>query len=235
MASYMKRLAMPRTWPLARKGTIYVAKPLPGRELQRSLPLSIAIKHLEFARTTREVKFILNSSRVKVNLRPVKEVNYPIGLFDVISFPTTKKSYRLLFKNKKLFLHPISEAESKIRPARVVNKTILKGKKMQVNLGDGSNFLASAATFLTGCRAGDTIIIDLEKNLASSTLKLEKNSLVYMMGGKHLGHLAKVLEIEGERAICEIEGSKVNALRKHLFVIGKEKPVISLPQQGAKH
>ena len=125
MTAYMKRLAMPKTWPLARKGTIYVAKPLPGRELKRSMPLSIVIKLIGFALSTREVKFILNEGRAHVNGKIVKEKSYPIGLFDVVSFPSIKKSFRLLFKSKKLFLHPISEAEARVKPARIVNKPML--------------------------------------------------------------------------------------------------------------
>src|SRR3989338_5548442 len=226
MTSYMKRLAMPRTWPLPRKGSIYVAKPLPGRELQRSLPLSIAIKLTGFASITREVKLILNESRVLVNGKVVKEKNYPIGLFDVISFPTIKKSFRLLFKNKKLFLHQISETEAKFKLARIVNKTMLKGKKVQINLDDGRNLIASSSH--SSYNVGDTLVIDLEKP-STSSLKLEKGALVYLLGGKHLGSTAKVLEIHGENAVCEINGKKVNTLKYHLFVIGKEKSVISLP------
>lgn len=225
MTSYMKRLAMPKTWPLARKGSIYVAKPLPGRELQRSMPLSIVIKLAGFASSTREVKFILNEARALVNGKVVKEKSHPIGLFDAVSFPTIKKSFRLLFKNKKLFLHPISEAEAKIKPARIVNKTTLKGKKIQINLDDGRNLLAPASS---SYNVGDTLIIDFEK-LSTSPLKLEKGALVYLLGGKHLGNTAKLIEIHGENAICEIKGKKVNTLRKHLFVIGKEKPAISPP------
>ncbi len=226
MTSYMKRLAMPRMWPLARKGSIYVAKPLPGRELQRSLPLSIAIKLTGFALITREVKLILNEGRAHVNGKVVKEKNYPIGLFDVVSFPTIKKSFRLLFKNKKLFLHPINETEAKFKLARIINKTMIKGKKLQINLDDGRNLLASSSS--SSYNVGDTLIIDLEK-LSTSSLKLEKSALAYLLGGKHLGNIARVLEIQGENAICEIKGKKVNTLKKHLFVIGKEKPVISLP------
>ena len=61
--AYIKRLAMPKTWPLPRKGSIYVARPLPGRELKLAMPLCLIIKHLNFAKSGKEVKFMLKKNQ----------------------------------------------------------------------------------------------------------------------------------------------------------------------------
>lgn len=225
--AYIKRLAMPNTWPLARKGSTYVAKPLPGRQLGRGMPLSLIVKHLGFAKTTKEVKFILNAGRIKVNNKVMKEKSFPIGLFDVVSFPSIKKNFRMLFKNKKLFLHVIDDKEAMVKPAKVIGKTYLKGKKLQINLDDGRNLLSG------DYKVGDTLVIDLEKNSVSSHLKFEKGSLAYILGGKYIGSVAKVIELEKEKAkaICEIGPKKTDIPKRYIFIIGKEKPVISLPNE----
>ena len=41
---HLKRLAMPKIWPLSRKETVFVARPLPGRDLKNALPISIVLK-----------------------------------------------------------------------------------------------------------------------------------------------------------------------------------------------
>jgi len=224
--AYLKRLAMPKTWPLARKGSKFIVRPLPGRRLQNSLPIAFIIKYLGFAETTKEAKFILDSGRVKVNNKVIKEKAFPVGLFDVISFPTIKKNFRLLFKNKKLFLHEINESEAKLKPAKVIKKTILKGNKIQINLDDGTNTLSKI-----DCRTGDTLVMDLEKN-KFLPIKLEKNSLAYLLGGKYLGKLIRILDIKEKEAICELDSKKINVQKRYIFVIGKEKPIISLPEEN---
>lgn len=224
--AYLKRLAMPKTWPFPRKGTIYLAKPLPGRKLEMSLSLVTIIKHLGFAKTAKEANFILNKGRVKVNGKVVKEKSYSVGLFDTIAFPIRKEYFRLLLKNKKLFIHPISEQESNIKPAKVVKKTSLKGKKQQINLDDGRNILSKEEY-----NTGDTLIFNFAAKKIDSHIKLEGNCFVYILGGKYLGHTAKLskLEEKSKFAICQIKDKKVNVLRKHIFVLGKDKPAITLP------
>ncbi|MBU2496884.1 MAG: 30S ribosomal protein S4e [Nanoarchaeota archaeon] len=224
--AYLKRLAMPKTWPLARKGTTYIVTPLPGRKLKNSIPVSLVIKYIGFAKTNKEVKFILNAGRVKVNNRTVKELAFPIGLFDVISFIITKRYFRLLFKNKKLFLHEINEQESKIKPAKAIKKTLLKGNKLQINLDDGTNLLSKI-----DCKTGDTLVFDLETNKID-VIKFEQGNLAYLVGGKHLGSLVKIKEIKGKLIFCESDSKKFNVLKENIFVIGKNKPVISLPNEN---
>lgn len=221
--AHLKRLAMPKTWPLPRRGSVYIAKPLPGRKLEHCMSILEIIKLLGFANTTKEVKFILNNERVRVNNEVIKEKNYPVGLFDVISFQEINKNFRLLFKNKKLFLHAIDKEESKIKPARVINKKMLKGKKLQINLDDGKNFLN------VKCKVGDTLIINLDDNKVIEIIKFEKGNLAYLIGGKHLGELAKIIDIKGAYCLCKVNDREVNVSKKYTFIIGKEKPRISIP------
>ena len=194
--------------------------------MQLSLPLNIAIKLLDYAKTSREIKFILNSGKVKVNNKVVKEPRLAISLFDVISFPQIKKYFRVMIKNKKLFLHEIREEETKIKPAKVINSITLKGSKRQINLDDGRNFLSAEKYSV-----GNTVIFNLESKKVDSQLKLEKGNLAYLLSGKHLGRVAKIVDIDAGSIICELDSEKINVLKKHVFIIGKDKPIISLPEE----
>ena len=224
--AYLKRLAMPRTWPMPRKGRVYVVRPLPGKKKQNSLPISLVIKHLGFAKTNKEVKFILNSERVKVNNRVIKELAFPVGLFDIVSFISDKKHFRVLFKNKKLFIHKINEEESKIKLGKVIKKSVLKKGKIQINLDDGTNLLSKI-----DCKTGDTFIIDLETD-KQEVIKFEQGNIAYLIGGRHIGDLVKIKEIKEKVIVCESGSKKFNALKEHVFVVGKNKPIITLPKEN---
>ena len=67
-SSHLKRLAMPRTWPLPRKTTIWVTRPRAGaHSLERCMPLNIVIRDvIGLARSTREVRTILHLSLIHI-------------------------------------------------------------------------------------------------------------------------------------------------------------------------
>ena len=69
--NHLKRLVMPRSWPLPRKTSVWVSKPKPGaHSLERGMPLNMIIRDvLGLANTNREVRAILNQGLVKVDGR----------------------------------------------------------------------------------------------------------------------------------------------------------------------
>ena len=86
-SNHLKRLAMPRSWPLPRKTTIWVTRPLPGAHgLERCMPLTIVIRDvLGYARSAREVRRILNEGLCMIDGRVVKEPRRGVGLMDVLT------------------------------------------------------------------------------------------------------------------------------------------------------
>jgi small subunit ribosomal protein S4e len=62
-SSHLKRLAIPRSWPLPRKTTVWVTRPRAGAHtLERSIPINIVIRDvLGMAHSTREVRTILHN------------------------------------------------------------------------------------------------------------------------------------------------------------------------------
>ena len=60
-------------------------------------------------------------------------------------------------------------------------------------------------------------------------MPLQKNVLIYLTGGKHIGEVGKVKDIVGNRIMYIMEnGDVAETLKKYAFVVGEDKPVITI-------
>ena len=86
-SNHLKRLAMPRSWPLPRKTTVWVTRPAPGaHSLEHCMPITLVLRDvLGMAKTAREVRYILHNELAKVDGRIVKDTRRGVGLMDVLS------------------------------------------------------------------------------------------------------------------------------------------------------
>ena len=138
MSNHIKRLNAPKKWRILRKTTKYIKKPLPGaHKLGESMPISMVLKELGYAKTVKEVKKILNTHEVLVDGRKVSDDKSQVGILDSVSLPTSKEYFRMVYDAKgrlKLISIPKEEANSKL--SKVINKTSVQGGKLQY-IGDG--------------------------------------------------------------------------------------------------
>ena len=95
---------------------------------------------------------------------------------------------------------------------------------MQLNLYDGKNILMPAAK----CKVGDAVLITLgKKNEVRENISLDKNTLIYLTGGKHISQTGKVEDIRGNRILYKsLEGDVIETSKEYAFPIGKDKPLI---------
>lgn len=233
MSQHLARLAAPKPWSIKRKNIKFITKPRPGpHNLKSSISINTVLKELlHYAKTTREVKKIINSDNLLVNGLIRKDHKFPVGVMDVIEFPKTKEYFRVLYNKKgKFILLPIKKEEVAIRPCKIINKTILKGKRVQLNLSDGTNIIVKEDSY----KVGDSII--LSKNEIKSHLKFEKGASIYLVGGKHTGTtgiLEGVHRLAGsqqDRIILKTVKETFETLKEYALVVGKDKPIISLPE-----
>ena len=86
-SSHMKRLAMPRSWPLPRKTSVWVQRPDPcGHSIECCMPVGIILRDiLGFAGTRKEANQIIQKGIVKVDGKEVKSINRGVGLFDILT------------------------------------------------------------------------------------------------------------------------------------------------------
>lgn len=228
MSKHLKRYVAPKTWKIKRKGIKYISKPSPGtHKIDMSLPMVVILRDmLGYANSSREVKYILEKKNVTVDGIRRRDYRFPVGLFDVLSLNDINEHFRVILDKKgKIDLIKIGKDESVLKLCRIKGKCVVKGK-VQLNLYGGRNIIVKEDEYKTG----DAVLLDLsKKNEIKQKIRLDKNVLVYLTGGRHIGQTGKVQDIIGNRVLYKTEsGEVVETLKKDVFPIGKDKPLISL-------
>ncbi|MBD3263078.1 30S ribosomal protein S4e [Candidatus Woesearchaeota archaeon] len=231
--AHVSRLAAPRTWPIKRKGIKWIRKPSQGpHDLQKAMPLLIYLRDiLQITKTTKETKQVLSNELVKVNSKVIRKVDFPVGIFDTIQIPATDKYWRVTITKKgKLAVIEIPKSEANLLPVKIVSKKTLNKNKTQLNFSNGWNLLDDKKY-----KVNDVLILDTEKNSVAKHIKLEKGNLVYVTGGKHTGHSAKLKNIKElgklkRERIAVLESGKETwqTNLNHVFAIGEDKSEIKI-------
>ncbi|HLD72336.1 MAG TPA: 30S ribosomal protein S4e [Candidatus Nanoarchaeia archaeon] len=226
MKNHLKRIASPRTWIILRKENTFITRPNPGgHPLDQGLALGTILRdELKLASTMREIKKVLENNEILVDGKRRKDHRYLVGLFDVITIPLTKKAYRLWLDQKgRIIVAEIKESESKIKPCKIVGKTMLAGKKIQFHLHDGKNLIADLKA-----KVGDTLILSLPKLEVKEVFALQPGAAVFLTKGKHSGDSGTLKELKGGEAVYLKGKEKIETAKDYIFVLGKDKPIIEL-------
>jgi len=103
--AHLSRSRAPKNWPIKRKETKWTTRPKPGtHSLDRCITFNLVIKEmLNYASTTREVRYILNTKSVLVNKKPVVDSHLSIGFMDIVEIPSTKEAYRMILNKEGKF------------------------------------------------------------------------------------------------------------------------------------
>jgi len=242
---HLKRIATPRLYPLPKKeGGKFAIKPSPGpHPADRCIPLGVIIRDLlGYARTLREAKRILNMRKIKVDGRIITDYRFPVGMMDVLEIPETEEFYRILPFRRKLVLHEITKEEAKYKLVKIINKRYIKGGNIQLNLFDGRNIQFDVSNederkeILQKYKVGDSIMITLPEQKITGHYRLVEGNYAIIVAGRHMGEhgiLKSIHKMFGPMAsVAEIEnvkGEKVLTALDYVFIIGDEKPVITLP------
>lgn len=223
---HLKTYPAPITWLIPRKGIKWITRPLPGaHKISLGLPLTLVLrKMLSVATTSREAKKLLNTQEVLVDRIREKEARRCVGVMDTLSIIKTGQHFRLLLNERaQLVLCPITEAESRIKPYKLISKRLFRGK-VQLNLSNGKNLVVDKDVY----KIGSTLLLELPENKIKEILEFEPGCIVYLTGGSHIGSTGKITEIRKD-VIMFIHGdSKSETLKSHAIVIGKDKPLITL-------
>lgn len=229
MKKHLKRLTIPKSWPIKKKGIVFTIKPNPGpHSIKSGISIGLVMRDIMgIADNSKEVKKILHDNEILVDSIRRKELKFPLGMMDVMEFKKSKEYFRILLKKGKISVLPIDKNEAEIKPCKITGKSLVKGK-IQLNLYDGNNILVEKDTY----KVGDTIVIGLPKHDIKEHIKLEKGCSIYLTGGKHTGYMGKIEDISLNKITYKQEGGEIiETLKKYVFVIGKDKPVISLAKK----
>jgi len=204
---------MPKNWPIPRKGTKFIVK-----QNSKGIPVLIVLREMmNLAQNRREVKKAIHQKNVLINQKIVRNEKKSLELFDILTIVPEKKDYRLELSSKgKYEIKEINLKMKNSKISKIIGKKSLKGKKIQINLADGKNYLSSLK-----CKIDDSALIDLKKKVILEVLPVKEKAEVLVIGGKHSGSLGKIKKLIPELKMAEVdEGTKiVRVLIKQLMVI----------------
>ena len=224
-SSHMKRLTMPRSWPLPRKSSVWIQKPNPcGHPLDLCMPMGVILRDvLGVAQNRREAKKILHSKLVKVDGAIETDIGRGVGLMDVLTVGDV--SYKcVLDTNGKLRYRTIPAKEALTKICRVMGRTTIKGAKTQVHLHDGRNLLFNENPEY---KTGDSLVISLPDQEVKSYHKFEEGSIAYLTGGNHIGELATVRgqDIKRSSKANEVQFDDFGTISDYVFIISDESDI----------
>lgn len=205
---------MGKFWPVAKKGTKYVAKS--SHNNSNSIPLAVLMRDvLKLVRTTKELKKVLNEKQIKVSGKEIRDTNYPIGLFDMIT--AGDKTFRVILGgNKKFKMEESKDNGTKV--IKIVGKKNLGKRGIQFNLMDGRNVLSNEKA-----NVGDSVIYNYNDAKISKIIKMDKGSEGFVIKGKHAGVRGKIVDIveQGGKKIAVIndDKEKINVWVKNVIAM----------------
>ncbi len=221
--NHLKRLASPATWLVSRKERKFIARPRGSFSMDMGMSLITVLKEvLKVVSTRKEGKRVLNSKEIIVNGIRRKDEKFMVGLMDVLSIKETGQSYRMLLDNNgKLRMVPIESKEASVKLCKIIGKRAVKKGKMQLSLHDGRSLIGTADQF-----TGDSVVLELPKGNIAQHLKLESGCQAYLIGGSNVGLTGVIDNISGDKVTIKIGDAIVEAAKRFVFVIGKDKPLL---------
>jgi len=251
---HLKRVDAPKGWMLSKLGGTWAPRPSTGpHKLRECLPVSLALRNrLKYALTRREVLMIVMRRLVEIDGKIRTDLNYPCGFQDVLKIAKTDEQFRLLYDVKGRFiLHRVQPEEGQFKLLRVQksangNKaTIGRNPFLPGQLGvipyivthDGRTIKYPSPEM----KQHDTVKFDIKTNKIVGHIKFDIGSLAMITRGANVGRVGTITNKEkhpGSFDIVHLRDKKGNEFATRIgnvFVIGQDKPWISLPKyEGVK-
>ncbi|KAI9927933.1 40S ribosomal protein S4 [Aspergillus wentii] len=193
---------------------------------------------LKYALNGREVKAIMMQRLIKVDGKVRTDQTYPAGFMDVIGIEKTGENFRLIYDTKGRFtVHRIQAEEAEFKLCKV--------KRVQLGKG-GIPFLVThdARTIRypdPAIKVNDTVKVDVATGKISDFVRFDTGVVVMATGGRNMGRVGVVTHRErhdGGFNVVHIKDAIDNTFatrESNVFVIGQDKPWISLPKgKGVK-
>jgi small subunit ribosomal protein S4e len=197
---HLTRQELTKRIPVPRKGTKYIARA--SSHVHDSVPIVIAVRDmLKLARTAKEVQRMIHEKMLKINGKEAQDYRESIRLCNLLE---AGKTYVLSLDEHGKFVFEESKKKDE-RACKVVNKTLLPKKKIQLNLHDGSNVISHDKISVD-----DTVYLD-SKGKIKSHVALEKGKHCLIISGKYSGLKGKVEKTEGNKVTVNLDDKDVPA------------------------
>ncbi len=194
-------------------------------EKDESVPLITVLRELGLVDKSREAKAILKAGKVLVDGRVVRDHRFGVGLMDIVSIPDVKGNYRIVPDKKGFTYKEVGAKEAKLKPCKVIGKTLVNCGQVQLNLHDGSNILSK-----DGVNVNDTVVVALPDRKVKETVPYAVGSQVLIARGRHRGEKGVVKDIlhgtAGRKSLTTV--GDFQTLTDYVFPIGVEKAVVDV-------
>ncbi len=228
MGRHEKRVAAPISWPITRKTHHWVVGANAGSHSKETgIPLLVVVRDmLKLANNSREAKRIINEGTISVDRKARTDYKYIVGLFDIVSIPSTNEYYRVLLDKQSRF-KLYKEDAGAMKLCRINNKTIVKKGTVQLNLHDGSNILAS-----NDYKTFDTVLLGENREIAKH-IAYKTGNLAMVVGGEHSGEIGRITQIRkvrgsGTNMVAISNEREFETIENYVFVIGESAPEIKV-------
>jgi small subunit ribosomal protein S4e len=228
----VKRQMAPIFWDIRRKESQFVLGVKPGpHSKDRSYPLGIVLRDvLKVASTMHEAERIVNGRKVKVDGIVIKDINFAVGLMDVVELVPTGQSYRFVPKNSQLLVPlNINQDERTQKLVKVTKKITVTGNKIQYGFHDGKTLISDQRLMV-----GDSCLLQIPDNKIISHIRFEKGCMALVTSGENAGGIGKVDEIRDaifslpKRALISFADRSVELPVQLVMAIGGESSTIKV-------
>jgi small subunit ribosomal protein S4e len=233
-------MSAPEFWKIRKKLIKWTVSPRPGpHKRSECIPLAVLARDvLELVDTGRDAKRLIKAGEILVDGKTRKDQKYPVGFMDVIEVPSVKKVYRAVVTAKGIEVFEVPAKEAKLKICKIMDKTVLPGGNVQLNMHDGRNIIVKVKNPKTPkediYKTGDSLLIELPTQKIVEHVKMEKGSLVMITGGQNKGNTAVIKEMittrsrEPNKMVCERDKKTFESIKEYAFVIGGKKPLVSM-------
>lgn len=232
---HLKRLNAPHAWMLGKMDGIWAPRPSTGpHKLRECLPLVLILRNrLKYALNMHEVQSICMEKLVKVDGKVRTDVSYPAGFMDVVSLERSSDTFRLLYDPKGRFaLHRIKAEEAGFKLCRVQKLEVSKKNIPFLVTHDGRTIRYPDPLVKTN----DVVKIDLATGKIVDFIKFGVGKICMIQRGHNAGRVGTIQHVEkhpGSFDIVQVKDAVGNVFAtrlKNVFMIGEEKPWVSLPK-----
>jgi small subunit ribosomal protein S4e len=188
---HLTRFEAPFFLPISKKAYKWTIHPSPGPyKKDESIPLAILVRdYLKLAVNLREARRIISERKIFVDGRVRTDYKFPVGMMAVVAIPSIDFYYRIMPDNIKYLLpKQISKEDSKYKYIRIINKTILKGNIIQLNLEDGRNIIISKEKIKEfNLPTLTTLKIEIPSQTIITYFPLKEGNYALIIGGRNIG------------------------------------------------
>ena len=226
--SHLKRNSMPTFWPVKKKNIKFVVKPKPGsHKMNYVIPILIVLREkLNYAATSKEAKQILYNEEVLVNGKRIKDIKFPVGIFDIVEIKKTNEKYLVLYDEVgKVKLTPTKTDNLYFR---VVGKKLVKGGIFQLNFMNGFNLSVDKKTY-DKTKISDTLVYDFMKRKIVSIINMKEGNFVYVFDGKFKGKIGQIKSfihyngVSRDIVVLDLDNKEQSTAKDYCLVIGTKK------------